>query len=1077
MVYNKIFILYLTVVFLVGFVSAEDPQLNIEIANDKSYVVLENSQIYVKYLSYVDNHEQFSIKELRIKSANNENQVGTGLYNYIEADAGRGTLSDASIIYDGTDRKTVRLIWNNKDDPLKKITHEVSIYPHSRHLKIDYINVQHGLNIVDLGQPGGTNSGIHVAYGHSGWGRDYITHTNPSYHGSYYNRYPPDGVNDPADGGSLNYNDHFIVGVYNSANGRGFARAMPVAATHVLKLLLEPNIRRGLELFPYPFYIPHPSFTGYLYVVTDGESEILSVGKILADGDMPGSDKFSFTAHEFNLEEPANWVRVGDMDNDGDQDIATGTLILFLNNGGGGWTRVDIIETESNGESLEDYELLDENGAFLHDVDGDGDLDLLKSKRYQDPGWVENPGTGSPRTIPDNEQWKWYRLATGFDEGGGTYHKWWDNPPKYGWFNHDLEAYDLDSDGKAEEFVHLFQGAYINHYYQVHWFSPGASPKSLWESHTILPKTSMAGHHNQAGLSDSGAAYSAGDMDNDGDLDFALSNGWAENPGGDATGQWTWHQVSPDSILNGDGKSKISQYIDQGLYMGVSNTLFGDMDKDSDLDIVMSWGHHGYGIHWFENTGNPKNSASWTGHWVDSDLLCPEGLQLYDMDADSDLDIVAADLNFGNPPDNIPGEWTDDIHSVYIFENLGGNPLEFEKHIVYTGNPLHSFKLYDINQDGRMDIIGDGQADQTITYLENTGSSSGCTSDPECDYMDNLPCVDGYCDEGTCRTQFTTSSCNDGITCTENDHCSNGICSGTPNDGLCTERPECETAICTASGCEYTGCPPLSDMVLWLPFDGNYNDISGNGNNMACSSCPTSASGKKDGAYQFSGTQWLRRADPNLDGAVPGKSSGSPDDFTITAWVRLDSLTDRKPIVSKQGGDISGNKRGFLFTATDSEPKPSMEVFKDESSSTVLLANTGLSTNTWYHLAVTYDYVTDGTSRIRLYIDGDLDASANNAVGPVQGNPQDLDIGRYYYNSGYSRYMDGYIDDLRIYSRALSATEIAEIYSGCVHEADKPPCDGCVDMDELLDYIAIWQADEVPIADLMGAIAIWKDCS
>ena len=275
----------ITATFTVDNGGSTDPQLRAEIGPDQSYVILENSQIYVKYAPYYTNHNEFAIKEFRIKSAANENQVGIGLYKYLDADSGRGALFSASIVYSGTDRKTVRLIWVDEfNDPTKKITQEVTIFGNSRYLKINYSDVQYGINVVDLGTPGGTTAGTHVAYGHSGWNRGYITFQDPSYFGSYYNRYPPDGVNDPTDGGSLNYNGNFIVGVYNSSNGRGFARVMPVADISIIKLLLYPSTRRGLELFPHPFLQTHLPFTGYLYVVTGGESEILSVGKQLADG-------------------------------------------------------------------------------------------------------------------------------------------------------------------------------------------------------------------------------------------------------------------------------------------------------------------------------------------------------------------------------------------------------------------------------------------------------------------------------------------------------------------------------------------------------------------------------------------------------------------------------------------------------------------------------------------------------------------------------------------------------------------------------------------------------------------------
>ena len=270
-----------------GHANAADSQLKAVIGPNKSYVILENSQIYVKYLPYTHLNPEFAIKEFRIKSAGNENQVGVGDYNYFGADSGRGPLYYAFIIYDGTDRKTVRLIWlNEHSETTKKITHEVSIFGDSKYLKIDYIDVEYGVNIVDLGLPGGTSGGTHVAYGASGWIRGYNTFDGP-YHGSYYNRYPPDGVNDPADGGSLNYNNHFIVGVYNPNNSRGFGRVMPIVDTSILKLLLTSTTRRGLEMFPYPFFKPHNPFTGYLYVVTGGESEILSKGKQLAGGGNP----------------------------------------------------------------------------------------------------------------------------------------------------------------------------------------------------------------------------------------------------------------------------------------------------------------------------------------------------------------------------------------------------------------------------------------------------------------------------------------------------------------------------------------------------------------------------------------------------------------------------------------------------------------------------------------------------------------------------------------------------------------------------------------------------------------------
>jgi len=44
----------------------------------------------------------------------------------------------------------------------------------------------------------------------------------------------------------------------------------------------------------------------------------------------------------------------------------------------------------------------------------------------------------------------------------------------------------------------------------------------------------------------------------------------------------------------------------------------------------------------------------------------------------------------------------------------------------------------------------------------------------------------------------------------------------------------------------------------------------------------------------------------------------------------------------------------------------------------------------------------------------------------------------------------------------------------CVHSADKEPCDGCVDTNELSAYITMWKSGSVEMAELMSAIEVWK---
>lgn len=262
-----------------------DPDLDITIGPNNSFVSLENSKIRVVYEPFTDGHAQFAIKQFIIKSVNNQNQVGPNIQNrYMEADAQRGVLLNAQIVTNTDDVKTVELTWRSKFNPDETIVHRVSIFPHSNFIKMRYRDIQYGVNIVDIGEPGGDTNGEHFFYGGDSWIRGYVTQQNQPTVGSYYNRYSGDNVNDPANGGSLNCNSHFVMGVFNNNtndpnNGVGFARSIPVSQVSIVKLLVGDQERRGFELFPHPFFQPHNTFSGYLYGITDGEDEVMSIAQ------------------------------------------------------------------------------------------------------------------------------------------------------------------------------------------------------------------------------------------------------------------------------------------------------------------------------------------------------------------------------------------------------------------------------------------------------------------------------------------------------------------------------------------------------------------------------------------------------------------------------------------------------------------------------------------------------------------------------------------------------------------------------------------------------------------------------
>jgi PKD repeat protein len=155
------------------------------------------------------------------------------------------------------------------------------------------------------------------------------------------------------------------------------------------------------------------------------------------------------------------------------------------------------------------------------------------------------------------------------------------------------------------------------------------------------------------------------------------------------------------------------------------------------------------------------------------------------------------------------------------------------------------------------------------------------------------------------------------------------------------------------------------DMVAYWSLDEDSGtvaeDVSGHGNELTIIEASW-VSGYTGSALSFDGNQdYAFREDSDLIGAIPAKSSGGPEDFTLTAWVKFNSVNARRPIISKQGNGT----RGFVFLMEDSN-KLSIQVFNDGGTRTEVFSSASLQAGQGYHVAATYDYVSDGNSRIRL---------------------------------------------------------------------------------------------------------------
>jgi hypothetical protein len=216
-------------------------------------------------------------------------------------------------------------------------------------------------------------------------------------------------------------------------------------------------------------------------------------------------------------------------------------------------------------------------------------------------------------------------------------------------------------------------------------------------------------------------------------------------------------------------------------------------------------------------------------------------------------------------------------------------------------------------------------------------------------------------------------------------------------------------------------------VVSWWAGEGNANDRIG-ANNGVLEGGVTFVPGEVGRAFDFDGTT----ADVKFP-ASPSLDVGPGAGLTIEAWIMPSDLLQMRPIVEWNSGDTSvAYPDGVHFwtsvlTAIGTGPGCLFANIMDTSSTSHSLASAPglLTTTAFQHVAVTYSRTTGVAV---LYINGAVVAQQDLGIFTPK-TTSDLYLG--YRLAGYpagARFA-GKMDEVTLYSRALSATEILSIYS------------------------------------------------
>ncbi len=203
-------------------------------------------------------------------------------------------------------------------------------------------------------------------------------------------------------------------------------------------------------------------------------------------------------------------------------------------------------------------------------------------------------------------------------------------------------------------------------------------------------------------------------------------------------------------------------------------------------------------------------------------------------------------------------------------------------------------------------------------------------------------------------------------------------------------------------------------LVAYYPFNGNTLDESGNNNPAGIPSHVISSPdrfGNIDSAYDFEAS-----ADSSIK--LPHTLLNGLTKSTVSIWIKPEK-NDELSIIS--GANSEKNNEYLIFMRTGQ-----LELhIKDQVKKSSKVINDGQ----WHHIIITLD---SSSRMLQSFIDGILEDTAFVPAGAITidadglwlGREQDCLAGCFDQAQGYQ----GSMDELRIYNRILSQTEIQQLY-------------------------------------------------
>ncbi len=242
------------------------------------------------------------------------------------------------------------------------------------------------------------------------------------------------------------------------------------------------------------------------------------------------------------------------------------------------------------------------------------------------------------------------------------------------------------------------------------------------------------------------------------------------------------------------------------------------------------------------------------------------------------------------------------------------------------------------------------------------------------------------------------------------------------------------TSVATAQVPSYV---PTNGLIGYWPFSGNANDVSGNNNNGTVSGAVLGSdrNGNANSCYDFNGQGDYIQCQPIL------QLDNSPY-MTLSCWFKiegpntnLDCVNGCAQYLMSQGIDAATGSSFFGLAYNQSVVPYSFGMVNGYSNLFITSLSGTSDFSGWNQMTLVFSFGAN-----KLYLNGSLVATSN-YMGVVSSPNLPLFFGKYNGDIGFPYYVNGKIDDIGIWNRALTEAEVAELYYGCTVSATLQPID------------------------------------